>query len=158
MHTKLKYTVACLAAVPLLSCMVTLNSYAQGDTSRWPAQHRYEKPDDFSKTLNLTPEQQEKIKNQQTANKERWTELRNKLRDKRSELKKELENPQINKDRVNVLVAEIKALMGEELDQRVDNIIFMKEILTPEQFKKLQEKKTERMKETRKGIRAGEFP
>jgi len=158
MHTKLRYTVVSLAAVSLVSCMLTLNSYAQGDTSRWRTQHRYEKMDEFSKTLNLTPEQQEKIKKQQSVNREKWAELRNKLRDKRSALKKELEKPQINKDGVNVLVAEIKTLMGEQLEQRVDNIIFMKEILTPEQFKKLQEKKTERMKETRKGARAGEFP
>jgi len=155
MHTKLRYTVACLAAVLLLSCMVTLNAYAQGGASRWPAQRRYEKTDDFSKTLNLTPEQQEKIKKQQSMNREKGAELRNKLRDKMLELREELEKPQINKDRVNVLVAEIKTLTGEQLEQRVDNIISMKQILTPEQFKKLHEKKKEKDKEKKKERRAG---
>jgi Spy/CpxP family protein refolding chaperone len=131
--------------------MLTFNAYAQGDASRWSGGHRYENAEDFSKTLNLTPEQQEKIKKQESINREKGTELRDKLRDKRSELKAELEKPQINKDRIDALVAEIKTLTGEQLERRVDNIIFMKQVLTPEQVKKLQEKKNEKVKEIKRG-------
>lgn len=158
MHAKLRYTVACLAAVPLVSCMLTLNSYAQGDTSRWSPPRRYGKMDDFSKTLNLTSEQQEKVKKHQSTNMEKGAELRNKLRDKNSELKAELDKPQINRNRVNALVAEIKTLMGVQLEQRVDNIIFMKQILTPEQFKQMQEQINAKVKEMKKGIRAQGSP
>jgi Spy/CpxP family protein refolding chaperone len=114
--------------------------------------------DDFSKTLNLTSEQQEKVKKHQSTNMEKGAELRNKLRDKNSELKAELDKPQINRNRVNALVAEIKTLMGVQLEQRVDNIIFMKQILTPEQFKQMQEQINAKVKEMKKGIRAQGSP
>ncbi|MFH1622767.1 MAG: periplasmic heavy metal sensor [Candidatus Omnitrophota bacterium] len=100
----------------------------------------------FIEELNLTPEQQEQLKTQRSANKEDHKQLREKLRAKREELRQELEKQEINKEKVYSIIAEIKVLTGEELEQRVERIISMKEVLTPEQYQQLQEK----MKEKRK--------
>jgi len=128
-----------LLAIPILS--LTLLSYAQATdkNAQTPKQHRWEKRGDFIEMLNLTPEQKEQIQKQHSLNRQKWSGLRDSIRAKRLELKQELEKPTIDKGRVDNIVAEIKILMGEQFQQRVDDIISMKQILTPDQFKKLEE-------------------
>ena len=72
------------------------------------------------------------------------------MRAKRLELKQELEKPAVDTNKINTLIADIKTLMGEQLDFRVNNILAMKQILTPEQFKKLQDMKEGKYKEGKK--------
>ncbi len=88
--------------------------------------------------LKLTPEQQDLIKKQRAKQKEKRRQTFQTLRTKRLELRQELEKQDIDKKKIDSLVAEIKPLMGELLDLKVESILAMKEILTPEQFEKLQ--------------------
>jgi len=140
MNKKSKHLSAYLAAMAVLSLVLTTSALAAGDNPNQAGQHRGERKD-ISKTLNLTPEQKEQIQQQRSMNKQKWAELRDKMREKRLELKGELEKPDTDRNKINAIIAEIKTLTGEQLELRVNNILATKQILTPEQFKKLQERK-----------------
>ena len=94
----------------------------------------------FLDSLNLTDEQKEKLKEQNTKYKEQGRELRSKLRAKRKELRDELNKDTIDKKKIDAIVSEISSLSAEQIKQMVERIISTKEILTPEQFKKFQDK------------------
>lgn len=104
--------------------------------------------DNIVQELNLTPEQQELIQKQREEHRNKKRLALQKLKTKRLELRQELEKQEIDKKKIDSLVAEIKPLLGKLLDLRVKSILAMKEILTPEQFKKLQ-------RDIRKGRRIG---
>ncbi|MFH1857878.1 MAG: periplasmic heavy metal sensor [Candidatus Omnitrophota bacterium] len=99
---------------------------------------------EFIQELNVTPEQQEKLDNQRREHQTRGKELVEKLRAKQLELRTELEKPAIDKNKVNAIVSEMKTLMGKRLDLRVEGILAMRSVLTPEQVAKMQEKRKER--------------
>jgi len=128
-----------LSAVVLALLVVTTPAFAAGDNPNQAMQRRWRK--DIIKSLDLTAEQKEQIEKQHSINAQSWGKLRDELRTKRRELKQELEKPDIDRNRINAIVAGVKVLMGEQLELRVNNILAIKQILTPEQFKKLQESK-----------------
>ncbi len=119
-------------------------------------EHREKMMNKLAKELGLTPEQQQQIKKQHNQQKEKGKALRNEIRQKRLALKEELEKQDIDKRKIYLLIAEIEGLMGDQLEQRVEGILAMREILTPEQFKKLENErkemreKLEKRKERRK--------
>ena len=98
---------------------------------------RFEK---LSEELGLTPEQQAQLEEQREAFKDKRKVLMEKMRAKNKALKEELEKPKVNRDKADKSISDIQALTGEKLRSRVDKIIAMKDILTPEQFEKLQQK------------------
>ncbi|MGD9015700.1 MAG: periplasmic heavy metal sensor [Candidatus Omnitrophota bacterium] len=88
--------------------------------------------------LSLSPEQKEQLKEQRFQARYSMIENRNKIKLKELELRHELEKEAVNQEVVNKIVAELKQLHGNTIEQRVDSILKMKEILTPEQFEKLE--------------------
>lgn len=98
---------------------------------------RFEK---LSEELGLTPEQQTRLEEQREAFKSKRKVLMEKMQVKNKALKEELEKPEVNRARADKNISDIQALTGEKLRSRVDRIIAMKDILTPEQFEKLQQK------------------
>jgi Spy/CpxP family protein refolding chaperone len=87
--------------------------------------------------LGLSQEQQEKLDEYRSKHRRERRQLREKMNIKRSELKLELDKPETDKKKVAEIVAEMKKLEGEKIDQRVNSILELKELLTPEQFEKL---------------------
>ena len=136
----------------LISAVVTLMVFSSGAAYAWPAygqgqekdgkrawEKMEEKREKFIKELGLTPEQEEQIKNLRKEKKEKRGELWIKIQAQRLELKEELEKPTTDRARIDSIVTELKALMAEKLDQRVEGILSMKKILTPEQYEKFKE-------------------
>jgi len=107
-----------------------------------------EKFEKIIQELDLSPEQQELINKQRAGHREKRRQTFQTLRTKRLELKQELEKQDVDKKKIDSLVSEIKPLLGKLLDLRVESILAMKEILTPEQFEKLQ-------RDIKKGRRIG---
>jgi len=114
---------------------------------------------EMMRELDLTPEQRDQIRQQRRANREAMKELREAMMEKHRQLRDELEKPDTDTGRVQVLAAEIKALMGLEVDNRIAGILKTKEVLTPEQFTKFQKhiKKTHREMKGKRGSRRGGF-
>jgi len=101
---------------------------------------RQENFDAVFKELNLSPQQEQKIAQQKKQEREQDQALRQKMAAVRSQLKQELDLPVPDKAKVYTLIAEMKELMGKRMEQRVERIFSLKEILTPEQLKLLNQK------------------
>ena len=89
--------------------------------------------------LNLTPEQQEKIKAHKEENVVKTNSLRDQMKNKREELRVEMKNPNMDLAKVQSLTNDVKNLIGQLIDLKVDGVVFLKQTLTPEQFVKFQE-------------------
>jgi len=135
-----------MALVSIVSFTLIAPAFAEWDGQYAETQHKHAGKQDFMKKLNLSPEQKSQITKQQDMDKEKGKELRDKMQAKRLELKKELERSEVDTNKVNAIITDIKTLTGEQLDLRVNSIMAMKQILTPEQFKKLQDMKEEKHK------------
>jgi len=96
--------------------------------------------EELTKDLGLSETQKQDLEKQRSEFAAKRKDIVEKLEAKTAKLKDELEKADINKAAVDRLIEEIKDLSGQQLHSRVDSVIATKKILTPEQFKKLQEK------------------
>lgn len=104
---------------------------------------KWAKQEQFFKDLNLTPEQKEKVKAQKEAQKAIRKQSREQMKSKMEALHTELGKPATDRAVVNGLVADINTLKGQSFAQRIDGVLALKDILTPEQFSKFQAKHKE---------------
>ncbi len=114
----------------------------EGKSSGW----NKDKMEKQLKDLNLTEDQEKKLKESKESFREQASTLRAQLKEKRQALHGALSKAGVTRQEIEPLVAEMKALQSRMMDQRIEGIFKIKEILTPEQFEKLQAKKAERMK------------
>jgi Spy/CpxP family protein refolding chaperone len=91
---------------------------------------------DLADELNLSEKQKEELKAKKQEHREAMKKLHEALREKKIELREELEKPDSNKKRIAFLASETKELMGKLVDINIKNILGVKEVLTPEQFEK----------------------
>jgi Spy/CpxP family protein refolding chaperone len=105
---------------------------------------------EISKELGLTPEQEKELEAQRTENMEKMKELRVKTKDKREALKNELQQKELNMDRINQIHSELKVLHAEMEDNRLEGILKVRSILTLEQFEKFG-----KLMERHKGLHRG---
>jgi len=134
-----------IATFLLTSSLYASHSYDdKGEGERCARGERGEKFEKLKEELGITPEQATELKEQRKEFSGKRKELRKKLREKKQGLKAELEKESINRAAVDNTIEDIKNLTGEQYKNRVDKIISMKSILTPEQFKKLQSKMREK--------------
>ena len=108
-----------------------------------------QKKEQMFKELNLTPEQQKKLDENREVQRLEMEKLHNALKEKQAKLQEELKNSAVSKATLEPLVNEIKSLQAKLIDNRVNGILAVKEILTPEQFAKFQQMH-EKNKENRK--------
>ena len=88
--------------------------------------------------LNLTVEQQEQLKAQHEKHRDQIAQMQAYLKQHRQRLKEELESQDADKNRINNIITEMKETEGRLMYLRTVGILKTKEILTPEQFEKLQ--------------------
>ena len=89
--------------------------------------------------LNLTPQQEAQIKQLQMLNRQKAKELFRRLKEKRRELADELDKARSNPIKIRALIAALKDIQGRLIEKRVEDVLKMKEILTPEQYQKFSE-------------------
>jgi Spy/CpxP family protein refolding chaperone len=90
--------------------------------------------------LNPTPQQRQEIESHRSQNFEKAKELRRQLQETGKQLKEELDKPVSDIAKVNALAAQIKALEASKVDERIQKVLELKKILTPQQYQLLQEK------------------
>ena len=137
----------------ILSLLLASNAYAWSDGKACSGPNKWKGPEaregmgnngdrmekgfrKISKELGLTPEQEEQLKSHKEKSREERKEFRKKISDKMKELGEELDKQELDMGRVNQLHAELKALHSEMEDNRLNDILKVREILTPEQFAK----------------------
>lgn len=95
----------------------------------------------IAKELNLTPEQEKSLEAVRTTGRKEMDEMQSAIKDKKLALRAALAKPGVTKKDVEQIAGELKALESVMVDKRIDGIFKIKEILTPEQFTRLQEMK-----------------
>ncbi len=103
-----------------------------------PGRGRGPGPKAFFKELGLSQEQQSKLEAHRKA---QWTqnkEVREQMKAKMQALHEEIGKPNMDPAQVKGLVDEINTLKGHLFAQHINGILDMKEVLTPEQFAKMQ--------------------
>jgi Spy/CpxP family protein refolding chaperone len=107
--------------------------------------HHSQSADKVLKELNLTEEQKDRLKQNRNAQHEKMKDLRTQLIKKHAELKDKLSNPDVQRASVEPIATELKDLQAKIMDCRLDGVFAVKEILTPEQYAKFQEKMKEKV-------------
>ena len=100
--------------------------------------------DAMEKELGLSKEQSEKLRAHRKAQRETGMALMQEMKAKREALRAELDKPTLDTSKVKALNEELKALHNKMADHRLTAVLELREILTPEQFKKFQAKAQER--------------
>jgi Spy/CpxP family protein refolding chaperone len=100
-----------------------------------------EKFSEVIKELNLTPAQQQAITLERAQEKAQSQALRQKMKTVRDEITRELDLEVTDTAKVNSLVVQMKELTGNRIEQQIQEIMSLKKILTPAQFKALNEKR-----------------
>jgi Spy/CpxP family protein refolding chaperone len=103
---------------------------------------------ELSEKLNLSPEQQKLLDANRTEHRQKMQAVCKNIREKRSELREELEKPTLDLEKIKTKHSELKTLFSSMLDLRLDGIIKSSKILTPEQRKIM----SEFLKEKRKNF------
>lgn len=124
----------------LLAAMLIAPTFAEDSASGVkPAADNENRYEAAANRLNLSTDQKEKIKAMRQNQKQQMTELRQALKEKRQKLKNELNNPGATRASIAPLANDIKTILAQMVDHRIDGILAAKEILTPDQFSRLQQ-------------------
>jgi Spy/CpxP family protein refolding chaperone len=89
--------------------------------------------------LELTNSQVDQIEDVFSSHKNKMLELRSKLRKKDEELSKKASNPNSTREEILQLTDEVENIKGELRDIRVDMLLRIRDVLSPQQRGKLQE-------------------
>jgi len=138
MENKLTKIMAVLMVMGLMAAGPVAYAESEGDNPEGGKGYKHGEGKDFFKDLNLTAEQKETLKAQREAKKESVKATHEQLKTKMQALQDEIAKPKSTRADVNGLVGEVAALKGQMFSQKIDGVFAMKEVLTPEQFAKLQ--------------------
>lgn len=136
----------------VISALITGPAYAEGSgacpTCEGKGFHK-DKGEGITRQLNLTAEQDKLLKDSKAAHRAEMEQLMKALKEKRQELKDALAKSGVTKEQVDPIASQIKGLQAQMVDRRIDGILKVKGILTPEQFQKLQAMKEVRQSKRR---------
>ncbi len=96
--------------------------------------------DDLAKELELTPKQQKQFDKQYEMGYKQKKKNWKLLKGKKKELREELEKTNLDERKIKKIIEEYKGLKAKVINQRVDNGLKMKKILTAEQFDKFHQR------------------
>ncbi len=85
--------------------------------------------------LNLTDDQAARLEANRSEHRQEARKLREKMRAAREAFKSELEKEELDMEKITQLHNEQKTVQGQIADHRLEGILQVREILTPEQFK-----------------------
>jgi len=89
--------------------------------------------------LHLTPDQEKKLKEHRQAHRAEGKKLRDAMKAKHEALEAEMSKPNFDEGKVKSLHSELAALRTQMEDHRLQGILDVRKILTPEQFAKFRE-------------------
>jgi len=104
---------------------------------------------DIMDKLDLTETQKQELEKQREEQEQATEKAVIKLEARMASLREVLEEDKVDRGKVNELVAQINEIKGEMFRRRIDSILAMKEILTPEQYASLQDQMDKKRKSFR---------
>ncbi len=141
----IKLMVAAMFAMVALSASL---AYAEPTEHKAPKSQEWKekmeaKKQELYKDLNLTEEQKKALEENKNKNRELKKSSFQAMKGKMEEMRKELQNPTLNMEKINQIQSELKASQAQMLDQRLQGILEIRKILTAEQFTKFSAKMEE---------------
>lgn len=127
------YRAFLLTAVLLIPAFAQDNASASKQTADNEGRHEA-----AINRLNLSAEQNEKIKTLRQNQRQQMMEMRQSLKEARTKLKEHLDKSEATRATIAPLAADVKNILAKMVDQRVEGIFAIKSILTPDQFSQLQ--------------------
>ncbi len=109
----------------------------------------------MNQELGLNPEQQAKMKAFHDENRTKMEALRTKMKADRKALREALDADVLDQGRIAQLTAEVNKSFSEMTSMRTQMAVFARETLTPEQFKKMKERRAAHRKEM--GEKGGKY-
>ena len=88
------------------------------------------------KDLNVTEGQKKLLEENKSKHREQMKAMFNDIKEKRALVRQELQKDQLNMEKIRQINGELKSLQAQMLDYRLERILEVRKILTPEQFKK----------------------
>ena len=107
------------------------------------------------KELNLTEAQKKLLEENKAKNKDQMKSLFSEMKDKRAIIQQELRKDTLDMGKITQINNDLKGLQAKMLDYKLERILEVRKILTPEQFKKFTAKmegRGEHFKEKHKGM------
>ena len=94
--------------------------------------------------LNLTEDQKKQLEANKKAQREGMKSSFEQMKALRQELKQELMKPELDMNKINSINTQLKGIQSQMADNRINSILEVRKILTPEQFSQFLSKMEER--------------
>lgn len=130
--------IAILALASSAAC--AQSSGASGEQKKAFMEKKEAKRQELYKELNLSEEQKKLLEENRNKHKERMKTLFAGMKEKMTFMRQELQKDTLDTAKINQTNNELKKLQTDMLDYRLDRILEVRKILTPEQFKKFMSK------------------
>lgn len=141
------FTQSRIVVLVLMSLFVLTSPLVYAADAEQPAskeatfkQKAQERMQQLYKELNVTDEQRMQLEANKTKNMQEVKTLMQSMREKREFMRAEFQKEELNEAAVKKINAEIKQLQDRMSDLRLEGMLLIRRILTPEQFKKFSEK------------------
>lgn len=147
----MKGKIQVIMAMVIAATLIALPAFCEGYSHHKGSQggNLEDKMVEIEKKLNLTPEQDKLLKEAKSAHRAEMESLKQAMGAKHKELQAEIAKPGVTKQQLEPIANQIKALQSQMVDRRIDGILNIKHILSPEQFQKLESLKEEHHKDFR---------
>ncbi len=121
----------------MLGCMALMMPFAHADDkdASW-GQKNDTKVQEIYSQLNLTDQQEKQLEENKTKHRGEMKDTFTKIKADKEALKAELMKPELDMNKINEIQSQIKALQADTLDRRLNSVLEVRKILTPEQFGK----------------------
>lgn len=120
-----------------LTLLLLMGSLASAEGTGWGSKgDRDDMHKQMKSELGLTKEQEKKLDTHRIEHRAEMEKLMLVIKEKREELKTALEDPKMNHHAVERINSDLKDAHNDMADKRLEGILYVREVLTPEQFKK----------------------
>ncbi|MEI7999073.1 MAG: Spy/CpxP family protein refolding chaperone, partial [Candidatus Omnitrophota bacterium] len=126
----------------LISCFTLSFVYAEQVTVDKPVlpktgqEHMQKRIQKIFAQLNLSDTQKTQIEANKQKQKEQMKFIFEQMKTKKEEMRQELMKPNLDINRINGIQSQLKVVHSQMMDQRLNSILEVRKILTPEQFNK----------------------
>lgn len=143
-----KFNIIAVSVITMLA-LVSPAIYAQGcaysDKEKVWVQKKEAKRQELYKELNVSEEQRKALEENKNKHREQMKALFNEMKEKKTLIRQELQKDTLDMAKINQVNGDLKKLQAQMLDYRLQHVLEVRKILTPEQFKKFMAKMEEKM-------------
>ena len=137
-------TICCLIVMGMVSYTQAPNVYSRETHQRRDSQARQEFRKKLFKQLDLSPAQKETMQKHRKIQRAQMKAYRDKIKVRKKSLRSELQKIEPDMEKVKQMNAQLKVDLSAMQDHRLQGILGIRKILTPEQFKRFLDLKEKR--------------